>query len=256
MDVVYLVRPGNRNEELRYSLRSVAENLSHGKVWAAGHCPSWLAEVGHVAVRQDDHKHINTLANLTAALKDDRISDEFILMNDDFFILQPTAEVAALHRGSLDEWIAARVKSGGGMSRMGWTGRAIATRETLEMLGHDPAQLLSYELHVPLVIHRETMLAALEELRRIGRQKVEHWTKRTLYGNVAKIGGQLSADCKVADDEAWDFAGGAREVAQWRYLSTADASFNYGRVGRWLAARFPTACRYERHTKLGRRIIH
>jgi hypothetical protein len=47
-DVVYVVRPGNRNEELRYSLRSIAAHLPHRRVWLAGFCPSWVRNISFI----------------------------------------------------------------------------------------------------------------------------------------------------------------------------------------------------------------
>ena len=41
MDLVYVVRDG-ANPELRYSLRSVAVNLPHDRVWIVGHVPAWI----------------------------------------------------------------------------------------------------------------------------------------------------------------------------------------------------------------------
>ena len=44
MDAVYYVRPGDRNDELRYSLRSLA-NLPHDRVWIVGHTPPWVTGI-------------------------------------------------------------------------------------------------------------------------------------------------------------------------------------------------------------------
>ena len=41
MDIVYNCRPGKQNEELRYSIRSVMENLPHDNLWVVGGKPEW-----------------------------------------------------------------------------------------------------------------------------------------------------------------------------------------------------------------------
>lgn len=41
-DVVYFVKDTERNEELKYSLRSLEQNWKYNKVWFCGGCPSDL----------------------------------------------------------------------------------------------------------------------------------------------------------------------------------------------------------------------
>ena len=38
-DVVYIVKEDPRNEELRYSIRSVCENFPVRNIWIFGYCP-------------------------------------------------------------------------------------------------------------------------------------------------------------------------------------------------------------------------
>src|SRR5690606_40329879 len=94
MDVVYLVRPGNRNEELRWSLRTLV-NLPHDRVWIVGHLPNWIDrhKVQYLRTEQYELKHTNTLNNLATACDHSDISDRFVLMNDDFFVLQPVDQL-------------------------------------------------------------------------------------------------------------------------------------------------------------------
>ncbi len=57
-DVVYVVRPGDKNEELRYSIRSVIANLPHRKVWIAGYKPTWLSDdLGYIKVQTKPGGH-------------------------------------------------------------------------------------------------------------------------------------------------------------------------------------------------------
>lgn len=244
-DLVYLVRPGNRNEELRWSLRSVEVNMPGRRVWIVGHKPDWLTGVEHIPTRQEGHKHQNTLANLAAACEHEEVSEKFVLFNDDFFVLRPLGEVPVLHRGTLNEFIERYRRPHVG-AELGWWRRAVETRKSLAMLGHDPDMALSYELHVPLPMCRETWLAGVKELQRIGRYGIRYWTKRSFYGNFAGLGGRRCDDVKIADDKAWERAGAAAGVTGWTFLSTADGAFKYGRVGRWLRGKFPDRCRFER----------
>lgn len=40
MDLVYIVKNSEVNEDLRYSLRSVAKFVPHNKIWIVGYKPS------------------------------------------------------------------------------------------------------------------------------------------------------------------------------------------------------------------------
>lgn len=243
-DVVYVVRPGLQNEELRYSMRSVAQNLEHAAVWVVGACPDWVSdEVGWIQTRQIDHKHRNVRNNLLAACASSvPISSSFILMNDDFFVLRPTREVLPLHAGSLDEFAARHFKPGA--NQLNWGRRAAETSRTLQMLGLPADSLHCYELHVPMVIDRELAVSTYRAVEAIGRADVRYSMFRTRYGNLAQVGGQQTHDVKIWDDPGWERR--RAQAGRWRYLSTGDTAFAYGRVGTWLRDRFPTPCKYEK----------
>jgi len=236
MDVVYMVKAGERNEELRYSLRSVAANLPHGRVWIVGHRPTWLTGVEHLRVRQGDQKHDNTWSILRAAANCPDISDEFVLMNDDFFVMQPLDRVPMLHRGPLTGWLERH-----GARRGSWAAEKMqATADVLTAVGRDPSALLSYELHVPMAMDRRWLaeaVAVVDLMRTSGRVKGP-LCKRTLYGNYAQVGGVAADDCKIANEDL------APDPARL-FLSTSDGSFRYWKVGRYIRARLTAPSPYE-----------
>jgi hypothetical protein len=228
-DIVYVVRPGETNEELRYSLRSL-RNVPHRKVIIAGHVPTWVDGVVGVPVEQTGSKYQNSTNNLRAALNDPRCGPEVLLFNDDFFVLRPLPSVPLLHRGYVDDiesYYVARGKSA-------YLDGLRSTRAFLHDLGFE--RPVSYELHVPMPIQRDAMLYALE----IGISsgvKVLH--KRTLYGNYFNAGGGRTRDCKVLTHD-----GPFRRKAA--FVSTMPASFA-GAVGAHVRSLFPHPGRYERH---------
>lgn len=229
--IVYVVGPGDRNEELRFSLRSLAAHLPHEKVWIAGHRPDWVSdEVGHIPVAQTRTRFQNSTANMRAACEHPDVggeAGEFVYFNDDFFVMQPLeGGVPLQHRGPLRDVIASTRSS---LYRRG-------AQSTLLLMGRlgmeDDGELLSYELHAPLVVHKESMLKALD----LGAPlPVLH--KRTLYGNLIRLGGDQVPDVKVKtlDDPG---PGGL-------FVSTTDATFAQGAVGERIRAAFPDPCRYE-----------
>lgn len=232
MDAVYLVGPQRfAGEMLRHSLRSLVNLPQVTRVVIAGYRHRWLGDVLHIPVEQQRTKHESTDANLRAALRDDRVSDQFLLMNDDFFVMEPVAEVPVVHRGPLVDQIAnhERTNNKTMLSRR---------RQHLEMLAElgvdDP---LCYELHVPMPVDRTAMAEALERADKVRPPKMAPTGKRTLYGNLAGAGGELAEDVKVRT--------GRDGMPPGPFVSTSSSSW-VGRTGTLIKLRFREPSPFER----------
>lgn len=236
-DIVYLVGPGEQNESLRYSLRSL-RNLPHGRVWIVGHCPSWLRDVQFLPVAQSGTKHANTWRNLEEVGANG--PESFYLFNDDYFILRPLEEVPVLHRGSLDERIGYYDRKPG---LRAWAARGRHTRRAFEDLGRAPGDLLSYELHLPLPLERAAVAGATAALHSVRLLDPRFFMKRTWVANWANLGGQRSQDCKV--HSKWGNA-----AMRGDFLSTSDVAWS-GSAGAALRIRFPEPSPYEIRSRNG-----
>ena len=217
-DVVYLCRAGE-NEELRYSLRSLV-NVPHGRVWlVGGRPPSWYTGESIRTVQHGLKKEITARAMIAACL-DPRISDPFLLFNDDFYVMRPGPLPGPMHRGRLQtviDWY----ESQGINSR--YVAGMRATKKKLRALGI--RQPLSYELHTPMLIDKLRMLGAS---RHGGHQ-------RTMYGNLVGMGGRRIVDPKVLNF--------GDPIPDGRRLSSMDSTFP--RVEAFLAERFPDPSPWE-----------
>ncbi len=234
MDAVYLFGGTDDGAQLRHSLRTVANLRQVDRVAVAGIGPSWLS--GEVLrVPPDNHgpgKHADTWANLRAACLDRRLSDEIVLMNDDFFALTPVDAIPVWHAGVLS----ARAPRSTHQDK-----RRDATLRALDQLA---GGRLSYELHVPMVMHRRLMADLMRKVEELYPPRRGHFDppvwKRTLYGNVAHPGiGDLHADVKLRDFTTVPAAGDL-------FVSTSDYTWRRGAVGRWLRERFDRPSRFER----------
>lgn len=217
-DIVYLVRPGDDNPELRFSLRSLT-NLPHRQVWLAGYQPSWTAAVGRIKVRQGPRKWDNQASNLAAACAHPDVADRLILFNDDFFVLKPTSPAPMLHRGPI-----------GGVLRRYRNRRseyASRLRATADHVGQEAPAYDS--IHVPMPLVKDKMASVLDDLG-------PALLFRTVYGNRWKVGGQLSQDVKIAKTNT---------VPTGRYASTSDTAFRCRPVGRHIRDMFPDPSPYE-----------
>ena len=225
-DVVYPLRRGNYNDELRYSLRSLS-NVPHGRVIVSGYVPNWLTNVVAIDREQlEPSGWAKARANIEAALGE--ASDPFYLFNDDFYVMRPMDEIPVMHNGPMAETIERfrRTRHTGAY----WRGM-VATHRVLEEWGY--SNPLGYELHMPLLIHHKPFLTALD----MG-QGIEALAIRSMYGNVAQLQGEQKEDCKVMA------RAGVLDYDQWPFVSSND-DLSYSPVGKYLAREFPEPSIYE-----------
>ena len=213
MDIVYLVKESKTNEELVYSLRTLV-NIPHDKVFLVGGCPAEINKdkITHISTLQTHNKYKNTTTSLELACYDARVSNEFILMNDDFFIIKPIknpTEELNLNRGTINEVLNEYTKKYGSHSNS----YIIGMKQTMIFLRDiGVKEPLSYELHIPMVMAKNRVLRAFQ-LPGLRSLKVMH--KRSIYGNLFKTGSQRTADVKIRHpQEPINYDG--------KFLSTAD----------------------------------
>lgn len=229
-DIVIPVRPGDDNEELRYALRSFEKNLRHRQIVIVGYKPSWLRNVLYIPVPQTGTKYRNSTRNLEAACEHPAVSEDFLLCNDDFFVLKRTDRMPVFHWGPVKDAERYYASRASGAYLQGLR----ATKKRLAELGYnDP---LSYELHLPMPMNKQKFLEVLD----LGR-KIPALHKRTLYGNVAGLGGEEVTDPKITTT-------GNRFPRKARFLSTMDSSW-HGPVGQYIKGLFPESSRYEGRSK-------
>jgi hypothetical protein len=187
-DVVYVCRDGE-NPELRYSLRTLA-NVEYDRVWIFGGAPNWIntdtVEYRHRT--QGGSPYSSTRGHIWAACNTPEVSDPFVLWNDDFYAMHPVGSVPVYHRGSVERMLKEFEPLKTPWAR-GLRGTA-ALMEKYEML----AGAMSYDLHVPLIIHKAEMREALRLARIVAADAVH---VRTLYGALSNIGGVEHCDPKL-----------------------------------------------------------
>jgi hypothetical protein len=179
-DLVYICRDGD-NEELRYSIRSAVQNLPHGKIWVVGGKPDWYMG-RYIQVDQDKAKYINARNSLRAICESEEISESFILMNDDFYIVNKIDSVPYMYAGALNDKISQREDMFSGNLYIS------LLRQTLASLSRKKIKtILDYELHVPMVMNKSRLMQIID-LSGL-------W--RSTYGNLFNVGGIETKDVKV-----------------------------------------------------------
>jgi hypothetical protein len=208
MDYVYTCRPGD-NEELRYSIRSVVENMPEGNIWVVGGKPDWYTG-NFIYVPQTGSKYQNVRRSLETICGASQISKDFVLMNDDFFIINKIDKVETLHGGPLINKLNAYEDLS---PKSGYTMMIEETYLSLLKMGIE--EPLDYELHVPMIMNRRA-------LRRVLKDPML-W--RSAYGNQYCVGGEKMNDVKYyARGPLTNRSPNIKNV-KTDYLSSEDKSF-------------------------------
>ena len=226
-DVVYILKANAPSEELRFSLRSIEANMEHGKVWFYCGCPAGFVPDEYVQHEQKGAtKWERTRSSLIEICKNEKISKQFWLFNDDFYIMQPMQSAKNYHRGLLADHIKdIELRHCGGSTA--YTNNLRICERQLRDAG---LTTLDYAVHIPMLVDRSK---GLEALRMFPRCPMF----RSLYGNYAQIGGDFIVDCKTTDSN--------RIInPEDPFFSTSNRAFS-GKVREQMEALFPDPCRYE-----------
>ena len=232
-DIVYFLRPGNINEELRYSLRSVEKNWQYNEVWFYGGCPDGLRPDHHVWLPQRElSKWERVRGMLIEACSNDDITEDFWLFNDDFFVLTPHNENMPPQCNKTLQDRIKQVESNHGGNETEYTARLKHLIKTLESAGKG---CVDYSVHKPILINRKKALEVLEKFP-------DEPMFRALYGNYWEIGGVSCHDMKIG---SMTFKRTKEAITTWDFVSTEDETFRSGQIGRYLRDMFSTPSRFE-----------
>lgn len=229
LDVVYFVKDGP-NEELRYSLRSVEKNLNHRSVWIYGGKPQGIKPDHFVRIPQNTNigtKWDRVRSMMREVCLNDKITEDFVLFNDDFYVMQKTEEITPAYRCPLADHIITIEAN----CQNRPTEYSLELRKAYKKLIDIEKPTLSYELHTPIVLNRHKLLEVM------GAFPDGHCT-RTLYGNYWQIGGEQTKDCKIFNQD--------QEIDKtMRFLSSEDSVFEASGMREYIAEQFPEKSRFE-----------
>ncbi len=231
LDVVYPVKPTrDGNSELRYSLRSL-RNLPHRNVHIFSDYIIWLDE--HKVKRHpssdrpDKQRFANVNQTLLRACDDPNISDPFIFMNDDFFVMKPVKEIPYYVNGTLQQHYDYLHRTYQGSKYMR---DLLETQSELKRLG---LGTLDFEVHAPIIFYKD-------ELRRILKAYPNAACRRTLYANSMKVKWKQAIDFKI-------YGFGDNFDHNRPFVSTADANFRrQSGVRSMIRSEFTTPSPYEK----------
>lgn len=234
-DIVYFCKEARVNEEFIYSLRSVVANFPHRKIWVYGGLPDGVEIDTHIKTTQLGNTKWERVGRmLRRAAKNEKITENFYLFNDDFFVVNPVEDFAPVYDGDLYK----RIVQIEGRRKDRPSAYTVALRKTTRELEQRGLDCLNYAVHMPMLVNRKKVLEVLDEFPNCPMF-------RALYGNYWKIGGEQMGDVKVYSDVATPSATFNRNAP---FLSTDDKAWKRNTLGvtDFVKSRFPEKSMYEK----------
>ena len=183
-DFVYILKDEEKNEELKYSIRSVEANagaLIKRIVFVGGNPKGFK---GYVLIKNDqifNTKHKNAIMNIYAACKNREITNDFVLMNDDFYIMHPIEYITKYYDGTMQKRIE-ELPDGSYKKQM---------KMYFEAIKHDEPVPLNYAVHTPMLINKRMAASLIEQCE-------PESNFRNLYGNLTK---HIEAGVSIRDNK-------------------------------------------------------
>lgn len=225
-DIVYIIKDDLPTTELKYSLRSVEANFPHRLVWFVGGKPDKLKPDRILRHSQmGPTKWDKIKSSMLEVVKQDELSDEFFLFNDDFFVMKPfEGEFVNYIDRSLEDRIQDFYKERGSLNRYAFS--LWHTENELKLRGQSTH---NFEVHIPMLLNKSKALEILSEY--------EASQLRSLYGNVS--------GCEVIDRP--DVKVNRIDIVpkDADFISTNDNTFCMGRIGEYIRETFKTPSPFE-----------
>jgi len=232
MDIVYVCKKswGHENE-LRFSLRSAERNLKFDKVFIFGHKASFLNDkVIHVSGGDTSKdKFVNVARKISMIVDDQRISDDFIYMNDDFFILKEYPTIPYYCNKSIRAWVDS-TDTKESFKGTKW-------HQNIHDLYKTFPEGMFFETHFPIVYNKQLLKDVIEKYG-ISQSS----TIRSHYCNEYKdrLEFEETEDHKIYNPEE------LKELKTYKeFLSTTDLMANHSLFKGFMGSRFSTPSSYE-----------
>ena len=246
-DLVYILKPSEINNDLKYSLRSVEKFCNYRHIWFVGYKPIWTKNIKYIPTIQNKDKWKNSITNYKAACNCPLVSDNFVLMNDDFFAINKIKDWdnnLNVCLGTLQN-TAKKYENKDKTSR--WQN---AFKYAIDLLTElNCPNMYNYEAHLPMVINKQKFLRMLRIPEIINFQtteKVLH--KRSIYKNLYPTSD--TTEPKFIEDvkltlhhdlsDKW-----LKEDWLSVYDNVTNNSKTYPKLNAFLTKLFPTKSNYE-----------
>lgn len=237
IDLVIPLGKGSKwaNNELRYCLRSIEKYLTdYGRLFIVGEFPDFLnSEAIHIPQPFVHGNPARNIAmNILEACRDERLSERFAYLNDDYFFTQPIdiSTYPVYYKEDLQQTYK--------KNQTEYRKHVRATIVELERLG---LPTINYDTHYPCIFEKGKMKALIETSnfdRSFGL------VLKSLYFNTyPPEQAEKRTDCK--QHQAMKESGWQQLAAQTEMFSIADTAIDQA-FKNFMAAQYPTPSKYEK----------
>jgi len=216
--------------ELRYCLRGIEKYLTgYGDIFIIGKAPAWCRNVIEISAEDDDKtywKERNIYRKILKACGDDRVTEDFLFMNDDHFLLAPfeASKFPNYYEGFL----------GDQMGRIDQYGNTV--RNTSEII-HEYS--LYFDIHVPIVYNKELFEKVFE---RVDWGRKYGYCIKSVYCVYAAARGEYYPDLKIRTIMP---SQKIMEMIKGRLFFSMDNRAREGGMGAVLQELFPKKSKWE-----------
>jgi hypothetical protein len=230
MDIIIPLhdRSAWNHNELRYALRSI--KFEHDRVWVIGSKPDWLHNVIHLPLRdKTNFPATNIYQKLMYACETEGVSDNFMMLHDDHYLLPSFQYDAAYYEGDVERAM---------LNCKDYLQQRPIMNTVDRLLRDRQASMKYFDISTPMMFNKK---AFVEAMLSVDWMWPYGYCIKTIYCNYHRIDGVESADGRVNVDKTYS---SLLEFSHGRVcLSSADKMNDDFK--RFLQTMFPEKSKYE-----------
>jgi hypothetical protein len=240
IDVVYVLGKGSvwKNNEIRFSLRSVEKNLQGiRKIWVIGERPEFLKNINHIPFPDElpNNADGNIIRKVLRVCQEKMLTDNFLFINDDHLILKPViaGDIPPYHKGDLTEFPKEYFELNF------WRGRLFRTKNILREKGYPT---LHFDCHMPIILNKQRFPEVISEF---DFEKNIGYTMKSLYGNIVHPDGPMLNGEKATIFRPYILPDIIERVKNKTFIAFNDDGLRIP-MKTWLYINFPEPSKYEK----------
>lgn len=235
ISVIIPYRSGTKNiTELIYALRSLENNLKGlGEVFVCGEKITALKVLNYISVKDDkgsQFKERNIYRKILAACNDERVSENFLFVNDDHFLLKE------YDINSLPNYFKGELYESMKLTNPGYRKSLNHTRRYLISNGKPT---LDYDVHFPIIYNKKQFMDTFQGID----WNIDYgFVIKSFICNSIGVAGELMTDCKIREKLTYNQI--KERLANRDWFSTADHAINDDMI-KFLEETYPKKSKYE-----------
>jgi hypothetical protein len=240
IDIVYILGKGStwRDNELRFSLRSVDKNLKGiRKIWIIGEKPEFIKNIIHIPFPDEliNNADGNIIRKVLRVCQEESLTDNFLFINDDHLILKPimAIDIPPYHKGNMEDFSKEFFEANF------WRGRLFRTKNILIQKGYSA---LHFDCHTPIVMNKKRFP---EVMSNFDFEKQTGYTMKSLYGNLVYPDAPLINGEKAVIFRPYVSSDITEKVKDKTFIAFNDDGLKIP-LKTWLYLNFPDTSKYEK----------